>query len=95
MANDKVGYPSNPTAADVKVSEALQAIGGGLEDMLAEVTGKKYGFALFVFPFEEGGTGSYISNAAPESVEEVVGAIHQRLRDRLGMPPAHLVKAGN
>lgn len=58
------------TEAQLKVSQTLQSIAHGLDEVLTEQTGVKMGFALFIFNEEHDGHLQYVSNCArPEVLE--------------------------
>lgn len=82
---------AKPTAADVKVSQSLQGVAAGLEECLQEIAGERYGFALFVFPFDRMAHGSYVSNAEAAGVEEVLRVLHERVKNRLPTPALHRI----
>lgn len=95
MADDGNPHSRKPTARDVAVSAALQAVAGGLDDVLTDIAGVQYGFALFVFPLKELGHGSYISNADPADVAKTVREVLDRIDAGKPTPPVHTLQDQN
>lgn len=77
-------------SAEIKTSERLQALAGGIEDVLAELAGEKTGFFLMTFPFDRPGIINFISNAERDVCIDLMRK--QLARMEAGMPdiPAHL-----
>lgn len=95
MSDDGNPHSRQPTEQDVAVSANLQALAGGIEDVLAEVAGERYGFALFVFPLGKLGHGSYISNAEAKDVGKTVREVLDRIDKGQPTPAVHTLKDQN
>lgn len=95
MSDEGNPHARKPTEQDVKVSQNLQAIAGGLDDVLAELAGEQYGFALFVFPLRKLGHGSYISNAEAADVAKTVREVLDRIDAGKPTPAVHVLKGQN
>jgi hypothetical protein len=78
----------------VKVSAALQAIAGGLEDVLADTAGTRVGFVLLVMPFGEptGQRANYISNCDRACMIEAFTELLEHWKAGGPMLPAHQVQ---
>jgi hypothetical protein len=73
-----------PDPIDVRMAAALPAVADVVEDCIEEIAGGRYGFALFVFPFDrEDAHGTYVSNATTEGVAVAIEALHKWLQARL------------
>lgn len=95
MSDEGNPHARQPTEQDVKISASLQAIAGGLDDVLAELAGEQYGFALFVFPLRRLGHGSYISNAEAADVAKTVREVLDRIEQGKPTPAVHVLKDQN
>jgi hypothetical protein len=95
MSDEGNPHSRKPTEQDVKVSANLQALAGGLDDVLAELAGEQYGFALFVFPLGKLGHGSYVSNAEPADVAKTVREVLARIDAGQPTPAVHTLKEQN
>lgn len=65
MTNGKYG---EPTPELVRVSKRLQPFGKKLEGNINAMAGKKMGFCLLIFDFNEKGRIEYLSNAKREDM---------------------------
>jgi hypothetical protein len=61
--------------ADKKVSEQLQNVAKGLNQLLEEIAGQKMGFSLVVFNAEAGSRLNYVSNCDRGEVEKALGEL--------------------
>lgn len=95
MSDEGNPHARKPTEQDVKVSANLQALAGGLNDVLAELAGEQYGFALFVFPLRKLGHGSYVSNAEAADVAKTVREVLDRIEAGQPTPAVHTLKEQN
>jgi hypothetical protein len=95
MSDEGNPHSRQPTAQDVAVSANLQALAGGLEDVLTEIAGERYGFALFVFPFGKLGHGSYVSNCDRADVLRSVREVLDRIEKDQPTPAVHTLKEQN
>lgn len=95
MSDEGNPHARKPSDQDVKVSASLQAVAAGIDDVLAEIAGEQYGFALFVFPLLKLGHGSYISNAEAADVSKTVREVLQRVDTGLPTPAVHTLKEQN
>jgi hypothetical protein len=68
-------------------NESLDKIAKTLEEILTDLYGKKMGFALFMFPFnEEGPAGDYVSNGQREDMIKFMRELADRLEAGKDIP---------
>lgn len=89
---------ASPSPALVKVSARLQPFAKKLEGQINAMAGKKMGFALVIFDFEDGAGGriEYVSNAERDSMnralaEFVMHSLKGAVDGAANPPPSHQI----
>jgi hypothetical protein len=95
MSDEGNPHARKPTEQDIRVSANLRGVADGLDDVLAELAGEHYGFALFVFPFGKLGHGSYVSNCDRADVLRSVREALDRIEKNQPTPAVHTLKGQN
>lgn len=78
-------------SSDRKVSEILQPLATGINDILKAETDEELGFFLLVFNTTEGARTNYVSNCKREEVVTAIEELLQRWKDGMPDVPGHEV----
>lgn len=77
-------------SADIKLSQKLQALANGLEDVLDEIYGARVGFVIVVTPFGKAKSeAQYISNTKREDGVDMLKTLFKRWQLQLPDVPLH------
>lgn len=95
MSDEGNPHSRMPTPQDVAISQILEDLAEGVSDVLRDVAGERYGMALFVFPFNKLGHGSYVSNCERADVIKTVREILERLEKNQPTPAVHTLTEQN
>lgn len=76
--------------ATVKISQNLQGLAEGLDDVLEEIAGEKQGFILLTFPLNSDETEvQYVSNAERDGAIEAIAELQRRWQEGEPDTPYH------
>jgi hypothetical protein len=78
------------TKAQKIVSESMQAFCGAMDEHLIEKTGKRFGFTIVVWPEENNGEVSYVSNCSRQESMDGLKALLKHWESEAPDIPAHL-----
>lgn len=85
----------NFDGVEVRVARIVEALGQVIDSTIERAAGERLGFALFIMPHRQGGSGHYVGNAERAALRRMVIELLDDQEAGGGGPLLHLQQAGN